>query len=161
SVVAPAGYGKTTLLEQWAARESRVFSFVQLDAPRSDAATLVAAVGRSIDGPPPVEPAGPGARDWIWRIAVPALATALREATRPFVLVIDDAQLLTGDAAEVLAALIPEVPGGSMVVLAGRSQPLPSLPRLRVGGAVLELGAEDLAFSEREARLLLHGLGVH
>ena len=31
TVVAPAGYGKTTMLSQWAARDSRSFAWVTLD----------------------------------------------------------------------------------------------------------------------------------
>ena len=73
SVVAPAGYGKTTLLAQWAARDGRPFAFLTLDTPETGAATLVAGIEA-------------------------ATATV---AAEPFVLVIDDAHLLSADAAAV------------------------------------------------------------
>src|SRR5262249_54342174 len=40
----------------------------------------------------------------------------------------------------------------------GRAQPLPSLPRLRASGELLELGTEDVAFTRRESRALLNSL---
>ena len=36
SIVAPAGYGKTTLIVQWAARDRRPFAWVSLDASDND-----------------------------------------------------------------------------------------------------------------------------
>ena len=66
-----AGFGKTTLLAQWATRDDRPFAFLTLDRPETDAATLVTRI----------------------EAATASLAAA------PFVLVLDDAHLLTADAA--------------------------------------------------------------
>jgi len=41
TVVAPAGYGKTTLLSQWAARDSRPFAWVTLDERDNDPVVLL------------------------------------------------------------------------------------------------------------------------
>jgi LuxR family maltose regulon positive regulatory protein len=132
ALVAPAGYGKTTLLAQWAARDPRPFSFVELAslAEESQAA----------------------------RIGEKALAALASRS--PFVVVVDDADLLDERAAELVAALIRRVPPGSTLALAGRMLPIPSLPRLRANGALLELGPADLAFTRREARALLHARGL-
>ena len=44
SIVAPSGYGKTTLLAQWAARDDRPFAFAALGTRVTDAAALVARI---------------------------------------------------------------------------------------------------------------------
>ena len=88
---------------------------------------------------------------WAWGTAVPRLAGGVL-AAEPFVLVLDDAQLLTADAARVVTILVRSLPAGSTIVLSGREQPLSSIPRLRASGEVLELGRDDLALSSREAR---------
>jgi hypothetical protein len=41
SVVAPAGYGKTTLLSQWAARNGQAFAWVSVDEPDNDPKVLL------------------------------------------------------------------------------------------------------------------------
>src|SRR5215218_2146527 len=48
-VVAPAGFGKTTLLSEWAARDPRPFAWVTLDAGHEDPTALLRAVTRAID----------------------------------------------------------------------------------------------------------------
>ena len=54
-LVAPAGYGKTTLLTEWDACDERPFAWVTLDAEDNDAATLVSAIALALDA---VEPVG-------------------------------------------------------------------------------------------------------
>ena len=53
AMVAPAGYGKTTVLAQWAARDPRPFAWVAVDARDDDPAHLLthvaAAVERALD----------------------------------------------------------------------------------------------------------------
>jgi len=158
AIVAPPGYGKSTLLEQWAARDARSFWFAPVAPDDSDAAGLVRIVSRAA-GVELTRPSGRGTA-WIWATAVPRLAAALQSVPKPFVLVLDDAHRLDVEAAAVVTALVRHVPKGSLIVLAGRAQPLPSLPRLRAAGDLLELGPEDLALTRREARALLQLLGA-
>ncbi|HEX3456289.1 MAG TPA: LuxR C-terminal-related transcriptional regulator [Gaiellaceae bacterium] len=132
ALVAPDGYGKTTLLAQWAARDPRPFSFVELASLPEESQTA--------------------------RIGETALAAL--DTGSPFVVVVDDADLLDEGAADLVVALIRRVPPGSTLALAGRILPIPSLPRLRANGALLELGPVDLAFTRREARALLQARGV-
>src|SRR6516162_10891440 len=44
SVVAPAGYGKTTLLSQWAERNGQAFTWVSIDEGDNDPKVLLAYV---------------------------------------------------------------------------------------------------------------------
>ena len=46
SVTAPAGYGKTTLLAQWAAKDARPFSWVSLDDADNDPVVLLSYIAR-------------------------------------------------------------------------------------------------------------------
>ena len=131
TIVAPAGYGKTTLLAQWAARDARRFAFVDLDASGTDGTGQIA------------------------RIVSAACATE-----PPFVLVVDNAEHLATEAAGLLTTVVQRLPEGSTIALAGRAAPLPSLPRLRASGELLELGPDDLALTRREVRALLHELGA-
>src|SRR3954447_19298319 len=52
-VAAPAGYGKTTLLAEWAAHERRPVEWIALSPEHDDPALLAAALGRVLDRPAP------------------------------------------------------------------------------------------------------------
>jgi LuxR family maltose regulon positive regulatory protein len=80
----------------------------------------------------------------------------------PFVLVLDDAHQLAPSSFEVLRQLVYEIPAGSLMVIASRTEPRLQLGRLRAHRALLELGARDLAMSTSEAAGLLgaEGLGL-
>jgi LuxR family transcriptional regulator, maltose regulon positive regulatory protein len=135
TVVAPLGYGKTTLLAQWASRDARTFVWVQ-PGPGALGERVTAALAEA------------GLAGW---------------PSAPSVLVFDDVHLLTAEDAELVSRLVGVTPPGSTVVLAGQSVPaLPhlSLPRLRAGGRLLELGARDLAMTRREAARTLKALGA-
>ena len=49
SVVAPAGYGKTTLLSQWAERNGRAFAWVSVDEADNDPKVLLRYVAEALD----------------------------------------------------------------------------------------------------------------
>src|SRR4029077_8897298 len=54
SVVAPPGYGKTTLLSQWAERNGQAFAWVSVDDREHDPKVLLAYVARALDAVQPV-----------------------------------------------------------------------------------------------------------
>src|SRR5215472_3383107 len=54
SVVAPAGYGKTTLLSQWAARGVAAFAWVSVDERDNDPKVLLSYVAEALDRVAPV-----------------------------------------------------------------------------------------------------------
>ena len=164
TVVAPAGYGKTTLLAQWAARDTRRFAWVTVDDRDNDPVVLLRHIAASLAREEPLERSVVEAlrspRPTIWAAAVPRLAAELA-ARSPIVLVLDDANLLHARAAlEAVEALIDDELEGSMVVLSGRFAPKLPLAPLRARGLLLELGVDDLALTGREARMLLGAAGV-
>ena len=55
SVVAPAGYGKTTLLSQWAERNGQAVAWVSVDDADNDPKVLLTYVAEALDA---VEPIG-------------------------------------------------------------------------------------------------------
>jgi len=164
TVVAPAGYGKTTLLAQWAARDTRRFAWVTVDDRDNDPVVLLRHIAAALAREEPlersvVEPLR-SPRPTIWAAAVPRLAAELA-ARSPIVLVLDDANLLHARAAlEAVEALIDDELEGSMVVLSGRVAPRLPLAPLRARGLLLELGVDDLALTGREARMLLSSAGA-
>ena len=164
TVVAPAGYGKTTLLAQWAARDSRTFAWVTVDERDNDPVVLLRHIAAALDRDEPVEARvfdaleTPGSS--IWTKALPRLAGEL-SAREPIVLVLDDFNLLRSRASlEVITALVDDEAERSLLVVAGRAPPRLPLAPLRASGRLLELGAADLAMTPREAELLLRGSGV-
>ena len=142
-VSAPAGYGKTTLLAQWAARDLRLFAWLRLDEADNDPAVLGRRLGSAVR-----------------HLAPDALSETMREAERPFVLVLDDAHVLRSRASlATVRALAAELTEGSTLVLSGRSVRI-AVARTRAAGRLFELGADDLALTRREQELLLREVGV-
>jgi LuxR family maltose regulon positive regulatory protein len=163
-VVAPAGYGKTTLLAQWASRDVRPVAWVSADESDNDPLAflrhLVAALDEVEPIPPAVlEPFGHDGKS-VWGKALPRLAKTISARTTPFVLVVDGADLLPADAISVVATLVEHVPPGSMVMLSGRVQPELPVAALRAGGPLLEIGPYELALSRREAEMLLRAANL-
>ena len=58
SVVAPAGYGKTMLLVQWAEHSGQAVAWVSVDEQDNDSRGLLGAVARALDAVRPVDLAG-------------------------------------------------------------------------------------------------------
>ena len=165
SVVAPSGYGKTTLLAQWAARDGEAFAWVSLDDRDNDPKVLLSYVAAALDS---VQPVG----DQVFEAlasntssvpgtVVPRLGSAFWSMTAPVVLVLDDAHLLWNtECRDALSVLADHVPPGSRLVLAGRDTPPLRIARLRVEGRILEIGPAELSLSRQEAASLLHAADV-
>ena len=165
AVVAPAGYGKTTLLAGWAEADPRPFAWVALDGRDDDAVVFLRYIAAAIHGVERLSPAvfdalsGPGGS--IWSKRVPAVGRALAGLERPLVLVLDDLQAVANQSClDVLAALFEYVPAGSQIAVASREEPAVPLGRWRAQGWALEIGVADLRLDEQEARLLLKAAGV-
>ena len=148
-VTAPAGYGKSTLLAQWATAEDRRVAWVSLDRFDDDPAALLtllaSAYARVSPGSTDLVAAmgGPGVS--VLGRAAPRLASVLRASPVPFVLMVDDLQELRSPGChDVLGVVISGIPPGSQLVAASRSEQ-PHLPRLRASGDTLEFVANDLA----------------
>jgi LuxR family maltose regulon positive regulatory protein len=165
AVVAPAGYGKTTLLARWEEGDSRPFAWVALDARDNDPVVLLRYIAAAIHGVEALRPevfdalSGPGGSGWALR--VPPVASALAALDHPLVLVLDDLHAVTNPSClDVLAELVRYVPAGSQIAIASREEPTLPLARWRAQGRVHEIGVADLRMDEKEAGLLLQAAGV-
>ena len=163
SVVAPAGYGKTTLLAQWAERKEPRVGWVSVDDRDNDPVVLLTYVAVALDRVEAIDPrvfralASSGAG-----IEVPRrLVAAMARMRHPVALVIDNFEVVTNpESLDAIAALALGLPMGSQLAIGSRDVlPLPTA-RLRAQGGIVEVGIDDLAMDSHEAGPLLLEAGV-
>jgi LuxR family transcriptional regulator, maltose regulon positive regulatory protein len=163
-VVGPAGYGKTTLLAQWAQHTAHRVGWVSVDQRDNDPAVLLTYFAVALDRVEPIDPrvvrglAAPGVSIVG---AVPRLAAVMAAMTQPVAVVLDHLELLENQAClDLVAELAAHLPTGSQLLLASRARPSLPVALLRAQGRVVEIGVEELAMDHQEARALLEGAGV-
>ncbi len=156
-VVAPAGWGKSTLVADWLRQDRVAAGWVSLDGGDNDpkrfwrclllAAGQAGSVGaaglRRLDAP----------GSDVLRDVLPAFINELTLSDAPLVLVLDDYHLVTSAGVHAsVATLLDRGPSQLHLVLITRADPPLQLSRRRVRGDLAELRAEDLRFSIDEAR---------
>jgi LuxR family transcriptional regulator, maltose regulon positive regulatory protein len=161
---APAGYGKSVLLAQWARVDPRPFAWVTLTAAHDDPGVLLTAIAEAFA---PIDPIEAAVIDSIQTsrpnldVVVPRLERALRERAVPAVLVLDELEHLDSPASlRLVEALLGGIGGGSCLALATRAVPPIHVSRLRAEGRLTVLETRDLVMTPGEARRLLAGAGV-
>jgi LuxR family transcriptional regulator, maltose regulon positive regulatory protein len=163
-VSAPAGFGKTTLLGEWAEDLSEAGSsvvWVSLDGSDNDPARflayLVGALRTVEEGvgdwilaslrspePPPVEA--------VIGIVVNNLANVDREV----VMVLDDYHVVdSGPVHEAVSFLLEHLPDNAHLIVSSRTDPPLPLPKLRARAQMAEIRAADLRFTTDEASAFL------
>jgi LuxR family transcriptional regulator, maltose regulon positive regulatory protein len=161
-VVAPAGWGKTTLLAEWsAAEEGTGFGWVALEPADEDPARAFAYVARALEraGAPVGDDvaaalAAPGAQGA--EAALAALVNGLEGWDGRAVLVLDDLHVVREPRVlDGIGWLVEHLPPSVRIAATSRSDPKLRLGRLRARGELLEVRAADLRFGEEEAALLL------
>jgi LuxR family transcriptional regulator, maltose regulon positive regulatory protein len=164
-VVAPPGYGKTTLVTQLTAGAEQPFAWLTVTEEDNDPSAFLAYLALALDTIEALDPQTFAALAMseadLVSIRLPRLGNVLANRSLPFVLVLDDVHLLhSSGSVAVLERLADQMPRGSQLVLAGRSDPPLSLPRMRANGDLLQIGPDSLAMSEPEAQMLLEHAGV-
>jgi LuxR family maltose regulon positive regulatory protein len=158
-VSAPAGYGKSTLLAQWADAVLVPASWLQLDTADNDPVVFLTYLTAALSRVAPVDPSVADLLQVqsppIDELILPRLGDAL-DAAQPFLLVLDDAHLVQSEACwRHLALLLAQLPPGACVALGTRTQvPLPIF-RLRAAGRLAEVLLGDLRLTRAEAGELL------
>ena len=164
SVVAPPGYGKTTLLSQWAERNGRAFAWVSVDEADNDPKVLLSYVAAALDAVEPIDErvfdalASPGSS--VPGSVVPRLGVGV---------FVDDLAHGAGPGRRPRPAQL-RMPGravgagrsraGRLAAGAGRpGQPPLRVARLRAEGKILEIGPDDLSLTCEEASSLLRSAG--
>ncbi|MRG60693.1 LuxR family transcriptional regulator [Agromyces sp. CFH 90414] len=156
AVTAPAGYGKSTLMAQWASTEARPVAWVSLDRFDDDPIALLVvlaeAYGRIMPGAEHLTDAVRGYGGSALGRAAPLVATALRASRAPFMLMLDDLHEVQNPAChDVLSVVITGIPPGSQLLTASRAEQ-PHLAHARAVGESIEITAGDLAFDASGAR---------
>jgi LuxR family maltose regulon positive regulatory protein len=165
AVVAPTGYGKTTLVAQWAEKDPRDVAWLTLDETDNDPVVLLSGVVQSVGRIEPFEGSlleelrtlnpYPGVAH------VPRVTSALSSLSAPLMLVLDDLHALhTRQSKDALSDLIERMPPIVQVVLICRTTLPVRTPTLRARGQLVEIGPADLALDDAEAQMLLRGAGV-
>ena len=138
-LTAPAGYGKTTLLAEWAAEDDRPFVWVTLVDADNDPALFAASATDALD----------------------EMKETVGEMPEPFVFVFDDVHVLRNrECLEALTVMIDHLPRGSQVALASRTEPALQLGRRRAHRGLAELKQRDLAMTPSEGGDLLARMGL-
>ena len=167
-VCAPAGYGKTVLLAEWAQRCPVPAAWLSLDNGDNDPARFwrhaVAALDRVRAGiggrvGPLLGPPAPPSFEPLVTALINELAAG--PEGREVLLVLDDYHVIGSQPVHAsVGFMLEHRPPGLYLVLASRSDPPLPLPRLRARGQLAELRAADLRFAAGEAAGLLRQMGA-
>jgi ATP/maltotriose-dependent transcriptional regulator MalT len=159
---APAGFGKTAMLADWSQRGPRPVAWLSLDIGDNDPVRFWRHAAAALDRVRPgiadqVAPLLTRPAPATYEDLVSVLINELAADPDELVLVLDDYHLV--DAQQVhtsVTFLIEHLPPGLHLVLVSRSDPPLPLARLRAGGQLAELRANELRFTMEEAAAFLH-----
>jgi LuxR family maltose regulon positive regulatory protein len=161
---ASAGYGKSILAAQWAARCERPAAWVNVDRGDDDPVVFLSYVAHALHRLARVDPellnelSAPAPR--VDAIVLPALAVELARLS-PCQLILDDVHELSQPRSlAVISFLLKEITPGSQIMLVTRVDPELPLARYRASGDLLEIRADRLAFDSEEIRALARGGGA-
>ena len=164
---APAGFGKSTVLTEWAVHGQKPIAWLSLDKGDNEPArfwayvvaalqTVLGGNGRSVAldfSPVPSDPAG------LETMVVDLINTVAGAAQRRFALVLDDYHLITTEQiGDLLWFLLDSLPPQMHLILSSRSDPSWPLARLRARGELTELRAPDLRFTAAESAAFLNDI---
>lgn len=163
-VVAPAGWGKTTLVADWLSRARPPAGWVWLERTEDDPIRFWRHALHAVSGAVPVVgrsalPVLDAAGVDVDRDLLPALVNVLAAPTTPpFLLVLDDFHAVRNPVVHrQLSRLLEHRPAALHLVVLARSDPPLTVGRLRLHGEVVELRSDDLHFTVPEAGELMRG----
>ena len=156
-VTSPAGYGKTTLISQWAAGKSELgwYSLDEGDNQQERFASyLIAALQQATDGYCASSEVMAQKRQYASLTSLfSQLFIELASWQRPVYLVIDDYHLITSPVIhEAMRFFLRHQPENLTLVVMSRNLPQLGIANLRVRDQLLEIGSQQLAFTHQEAK---------
>lgn len=161
-LAAPAGYGKTTQLAQWAQASHLPIVWLSIDEEDNNIDRLLRYVLKGWEEIQPDIATSPlGVLLGALSPNVEAVFAAFINATnlRPdqLIFILDDYHLIKDEAThEGLTFLLDHAPPNLHFVLAARGEPTLPLARYRARGELLELRADDLRFQLDETQVFLN-----
>jgi LuxR family transcriptional regulator, maltose regulon positive regulatory protein len=166
-VCAPAGFGKTSLLGEWARSSRQPIAWLSLDQGDSDPARFWRYVAAALDGLRPgiarrVAALLHGPQEPPLEAVLTVVVNELAADARQVVLILDDYHLIDDPAVHgSLAMLLERPPPPLRLVVASRADPPLPLARLRASGQLSEVRERDLRFTATEtAALLREAIGL-
>lgn len=158
SIIAGAGYGKTTLVRSWADQASHPVAWLAITPAENDPWVFTRHIVERLHlmSGDPAEDRDDG-RGWRGQYHDPAnLPAEIERASGPFTLVLDDCEKITNPRIhELISLIIEHLPDDGSIILIGR-EPMPlRLGRLRALGQVRSLGPNDLRFTIAETAALM------
>lgn len=164
TIVAPAGYGKTSLAVQWyelLKADGVKLCWVSLDSEHTNQEAFLLALIDALQTL--LHEDGADAGNLPAAALLSVLATRLRKIEGPLVVFLDDYHFAQTDATEALMAKILADLSLEHVklVLVSRSPPRFPLSALRLRGEFKQFGVAELGFSDAEAGELFAGKGTH
>jgi LuxR family transcriptional regulator, maltose regulon positive regulatory protein len=170
-VIAPAGFGKTTLLANWIKKTGRKAAWLSIGDAECTVDHFALSVAASIRHA--LKDTSPDfMSEWHTSSAIPnyphapiLAARVVRELCKiraPFTLVLDDYHHITeSEIHSFVYELVCRLPDNLNVTLAARRSPALPLSRLRVQGLVREIGGDDMRFNPAEtAEFLKDAMGL-
>ncbi|HEY2454325.1 MAG TPA: HTH-type transcriptional regulator MalT [Scandinavium sp.] len=156
-VTSPAGYGKTTLISQWAAGKSELGWFSLDDGDNQQerfASYLIAAIQQATGGHCSASETMVQKRQYASLTSLFAqLFIELNAWQRPLLLVIDDYHLITNPVIhDAMRFFLRHQPENMTLVVLSRNLPQLGIANLRVRDQLLEIGSQQLAFNHQEAK---------
>lgn len=157
--LAPAGFGKTTLLSEWLSDPSageRVVGWVSLDPSENEPPLFWAYFVRALQKVHPefghealeqlISPNPPA-----MEVVVSRLINEISAIDADVVVVLDDYHVIESSAVhEGVALFLDRLPPRMHLVIASRSEPPLPLPRMRARGELTEVRVADLRFTQSE-----------
>jgi len=158
---APAGYGKTALLSDWSSRLQIPCVWLSLDRYDNDLFRFLAYLFTSL------QKSGIEIKARSFLQAQPnrildhnilfSLINDIASFEGGFVLILDDYHFVKNEQVHsTISYLLDKLPLNCTIVIATRIDPPLQLARLRAGGELCEIRAEELRFSEAEAIIFLN-----
>jgi LuxR family maltose regulon positive regulatory protein len=161
---ASAGFGKTTLLAEWAAQSHMPVAWLGLDQADYDPHCLASYITSAIRGVLSGSSIGSEALSLL-RTSSPlpiesiisSLINDLLQVPKPVVLVLDDFHVLQNKAAyDLINFLLGHQPHTLRLIISTRVDPALSLARMRANLQLFEIRTNNLRFSFEEARIFLN-----
>ncbi|PKN97330.1 MAG: helix-turn-helix transcriptional regulator [Chloroflexi bacterium HGW-Chloroflexi-4] len=156
-ISAPAGFGKTTLVSEWASRCGRPVAWLSLDEGDNDPTrflvyivkamqTITSKIGADVVAA--LQSARPPSSESL----LTSLLNEIAALPDKFILVLDDYHMLDSKPVDqALTFMVEHMPPQMVLIIATREDPQLPLARLRAHGQLIELRAADLRFTPTEA----------
>jgi LuxR family maltose regulon positive regulatory protein len=163
-LVAPAGFGKSTLVAQWLGAAPGPVAWLNLDEHDQDPLRFLAYVAGAIErvlpeALPTTQPLLTALEPPPLYIILQALLVDLSTLPDGLTLILDDYHTVTAEAIhQAVSYLLRHLPPTSHLVILSRADPPLTLARLRAEQELTEIRAADLRFTYGEAEAVITSL---